>query len=564
MGRIPDSSSPRLAPLRGHGFGTAPVFLAGISTILGAILFLRFGYAIGHVGVAGAIGIVLIGHLITIPTGLAVAEIATNRRVQGGGEYFIISRSFGATVGGAIGISLYLSQAISVAFYLIAFAEAFRPLFGWVTENAGFVPDARMISIPAALILCGSILVRGANLGVTALWGVVLLLGAALVTFFLGHPTGNAPEELPIFAHVADPDDFFKVFAIVFPAFTGMTAGVGLSGDLRNPRRAIPLGTLSATLTGMLVYLLVVAKMATSASPAELAGDQFIMSRIALWGPIIPLGLAAATLSSAIGSVLVAPRTLQALTSDRILPWPGLNRFLSQGRGEVNEPIHATALTAVLILTFVALGSVDFVAQIISMFFMITYGSLCAVSFLEHFAGNPSYRPTFRTQWYLSLLGALACLVMMFQMQPVYAAAAIVVMALIYSGLRRSRREERDLSAVLRGVLHQLTRHLQVLSQKRRVPRDAANWRPSLVAISPHSLDRLAAFEMLRWISHYYGFGTYIHYIQGPLNLENSRDAREVLARLIDQTEASHAGIYVDTIIAPSFRTAVAQIVQIP
>ncbi len=194
MGRIPDSSPPQPAPLRGHGFGTAPVFLAAISTILGAILFLRFGYAVGNVGVAGAVAIVLIGHLITIPTGLAVAEIATNRRVQGGGEYFIISRSFGATVGGAIGISLYLSQAISVAFYLIAFAEAFRPLFGWVAENAGFMPDPRMISIPAAILLCGSILIRGASLGVSVLWGVVLLLATALVSFFLGHPTGNAPQ----------------------------------------------------------------------------------------------------------------------------------------------------------------------------------------------------------------------------------------------------------------------------------------------------------------------------------------------------------------------------------
>ena len=565
MGRIPGSAAPQAgATTHGHGFGTAPVFLAAISTILGAILFLRLGYAVGHVGVAGAVAIVMIGHLITIPTGLAVAEIATNRRVQGGGEYFIISRSFGATVGGAIGISLYLSQAISVAFYLIAFAEAFRPLFGWVTANAGFIPDPRMISIPAAILLCGSILIRGANLGVSMLWGVVTLLAAALVTFFLGHPTGNAPQELPIFAHVTNPDSFFVVFAIVFPAFTGMTAGVGLSGDLRNPRRSIPLGTLTATLTGMLVYLCVIAKMATSASPAELAGDQFVMSRIALWGPIIPIGLAAATISSAIGSILVAPRTLQALTADRILPWPSVNRFLSRGRGEVNEPIHATAITAILILAFVALGSVNFVAKIISMFFMITYGSLCAVSFLEHFAGNPSYRPTFRTKWYLSLIGAVACLVMMFQMQPIYAAAAIVMMALIYTGLKRSRAGERNLSAVLRGVLYQLTRHLQVLTQKRRVARDAANWRPSLVAISPHSLDRLAAFETLRWISHYYGFGTYIHYIRGPLNLENNRDAQEILSRLIDQTEASHAGIYVDTIIAPSFRTAVAQIVQIP
>ena len=112
----------------GHGWGTAPVFLASVSTILGAVMFLRFGYAVGHTGLVGAVLIILLGHMVTVPTALAIAEISTNRRVEGGGEYFIISRSFGITIGGAIGISLYISQAISVAFYMIAFAEAFQPL----------------------------------------------------------------------------------------------------------------------------------------------------------------------------------------------------------------------------------------------------------------------------------------------------------------------------------------------------------------------------------------------------------------------------------------------------
>jgi amino acid transporter len=113
---------------KGHGFSTAPVFLAAISTILGAILFLRFGYAVAHTEPFGSILIILIGHAITIPTALAIAVIATNLKVEGGGEYFIISRSFGPTVVGTIGISLYFSQAISVTFYLLTFAEAFTPL----------------------------------------------------------------------------------------------------------------------------------------------------------------------------------------------------------------------------------------------------------------------------------------------------------------------------------------------------------------------------------------------------------------------------------------------------
>ena len=111
----------------GHGFGTAPVFLASISTILGAILFLRFGYAVGHLGFLKSLAIVVLGHLVTIPTVLAVSEVATNRRVAGGGAYYIVSRSFGTSIGGTIGFALYLSQAISIAFYMVAFASAFEP-----------------------------------------------------------------------------------------------------------------------------------------------------------------------------------------------------------------------------------------------------------------------------------------------------------------------------------------------------------------------------------------------------------------------------------------------------
>ena len=548
---------------RGHGFGTAPVFLAAISTILGAILFLRFGFAVAHAGMFGAILIILIGHAITIPTALAIAEIATNLKVEGGGEYFMISRSFGALVGGTIGISLYLSQAISVAFYMIAFSEAFTPLFPWIQQQSGIIPQTWMISIPAAILLLVLIVSKGADLGVSALWIVVTTLGISLFMFFIGRPE-TSQTSVDFFAKVQKPDNFFIVFAIIFPAFTGMTAGVGLSGDLKNPRKSIPLGTLTATITGMIVYILIVLKMGYSLSPEELGADQFGMSKIALWGPIIPIGLGAATLSSAIGSILIAPRTMQALAKDHIFPISQVNQFLSRGKGEANEPVNATLITAIIVLAFVSLGSVDVVAQVISMFFMITYGSLCLVSFLEHFAGNTSYRPTFRSKWYLSLIGAIACFIMMFQMAPLYAFLALVAIVVIYASLRRGREHEYDLSDMLKGVLFQLTRNLQVLIQRKSADVTSTNWRPSFIAISSSSLTRLAPFDLLRWISHYYGFGSFIHYIKGPLNDETRIESKQILDQLIKLGAESQAGIYVDTIVSPSFKTAVAQIIQIP
>ncbi len=548
----------------GHGFGTAPVYLAAISTILGAVMFLRFGYAVGHTGLMGAIMIVLIGHMITIPTGLAIAEIATNLRVKGGGEYYIISRSFGSTLGGTIGISLYLSQAISVAFYLIAFAEAFRPLFPWIASLTGFTPDARMISLPVAIFLAVLITKKGASLGVGALWGIVMILGLSLALFFAGKSLLPQGYNVALIEKVPGSHSFFRVFAIVFPAFTGMTAGVGLSGDLKDPRKSIPLGTLSATLTGLVVYILIVIKLSKSALPADMAGDQYIMSKISLWGPSIFIGLGAATLSSALGSILVAPRTLQALSNDSFFPSGHWNRFLSKGVGASNEPVNATWVTAAIMIVFVALGDVDFVAQIISMFFMITYGALCAISFLEHFAGNPSYRPTFRTKWYASLLGAIACILMMFLMQPVYAILSISVIVAIYIWLNKTKKGERNLAMVFRGVLFQTTRTLQVSIQKRAAEPDMSNWRPSIIAITQFTEDRLASFNMLRWLSYHYGFGSYIHYIPGPLNLSTHNESKKILQHLISQSQISDAGFYVDTIVAPTFKTAVAQIVQIP
>ncbi|MFC1500006.1 amino acid permease [Candidatus Zixiibacteriota bacterium] len=551
---------------KGHGFGTAPVFLASISTILGAILFLRFGYAVGHVGLSGTFLIILLGHLVTIPTALAIAEIATNRRVEGGGEYFIVSRSFGTTIGASIGISLYLSQAVSVAFYMIAFAEAFRPLSESISALTGLPFDPRMISIPALLLLAVLVFFKGANIGVSLLWMVVGILAVSLGMFFLGSPIeGITPDKLDVFGHIDSPEPFIIVFAIVFPAFTGMTAGVGLSGDLADPKRSIPRGILIATLAGLLVYFAAVWKLASSASPEMLATDQLIMSRIALWGPIIPIGLAAACLSSAIGSILVAPRTLQALAVDQIAPSKMVNTFLAHGVGTGNDPRNATFITVLLALGTVAAGNIDLVARIISMFFMVTYGSLCLISFLEHFAARPSYRPAFRSRWYISLLGAVMAFMLMFQMDPVYALVALLFMFGINRWINAVRPQDRDdLSAIFHGVMTQLTRYIQIRLQNIMPWKQSEDWRPSIIMVNGRSFTHTSPIQLFSWLCHRFGFGTYLHYIQGFLSPETYRESRTVMAQLIRLREAKESAIYVDTMISPSMRSALAQSVQVP
>ena len=560
-----NGSEARAVSQSGHGFGTGPVFLASISTILGAILFLRFGYAVAHVGLWGAILVIFFGHLVTIPTALAVSEIATNRRVAGGGAYYIISRSFGTSIGGAIGIALYLSQAISVAFYLVAFAEAFEPLYEWASATYGITPDPRWVSIPSAVVLLGMVVAKGAALGVGALKIVSLILTSSILVFLLGEgPESILPDGINVTASIEDSDSFGMVFGVCFPAFTGMIAGLGLSGDLKNPKRSIPLGTIGATLAGMFIYALVAVKLAASATPEALAEDQFIMVQIALWGPAIYIGLGAAALSSAVGSILVAPRTLQALARDNVLPVPQLNRLLEKGWGPVREPLYATVLSSAIAVVFVAIGGIDFIAQILSMFFLVTYGALCSVSFLEYFAGNPSYRPTFRSRWYVSLLGAVMCGLIMVRMNALYAFVAIALMVAIYVGLRRTRQEERGLSAILQGTMFQLTRRLQITLQKNRLKASDGGWRPSIVAITRFGERRLGHFDLLRWICHRHGFGHFIQFVEGGYSFASEIEARTQVSNLIERAQVSNAGIFVDSLICPSFDQALAQTLQTP
>ncbi|RMG60670.1 MAG: amino acid permease, partial [Bacteroidetes bacterium] len=361
------------------------------------------------------------------------------------------------------------------------------------------------------------------------------------------------------------PQEFFYVFTIIFPAFTGIIAGLGLSGDLKDPGRSIPLGTLLATFVGMLVYVAVAFKMAMSLPPEILANkERLVMGDIAVWSPIIPIGLAAATISSALGSVLVAPRTLQALGADKVFPSEQGSNWLARIRKRDEEPVNGAIVTLGVAFVFVLIGGVDFVAEIISMFFMVTYGAICLISFLEHFSANPAYRPSFTSRWYFSLLGAVLCIWLMFKMNAQYAIASVLLMVGIYFWVSRYN-DQGGMVRIFKGVIFQVSRRLRVMLQKSASEDETEDyWVPSAVCISQHSFERLAAFDMLRFLSQRYGFGTYIHLITDYYSRTTVKDSRQVLTRLLQRTKISRSNVYVDTLISPSYTSAVAQVLQLP
>jgi solute carrier family 12 (sodium/potassium/chloride transporter), member 2 len=320
-------------------------------------------------------------------------------------------------------------------------------------------------------------------------------IAISLVSFFLGGPV----EETSIQLTGAPPRlsaGFWVVFAVFFPAVTGIMAGVNLSGDLRDPRRAIPIGTLAAVGTGYVIYMALPVFLSLRADAVTLIEEPMIMRRMALWGDAILLGVWGATLSSAMGSMLGAPRVLQALARDGVLP--GALRFLGRGRGVDDMPRNGTLLTLAVAIAAVLLGDLNVIAPVLSMFFLATYLVLNVAAATEGALGSPSYRPSFRVHWAFSLAGAVGCLAVMFLINALATVVAALAILGVYVWLQR-REMQRAWGDVRRGVWLQLVREglLRVGG-----PAEPKNWRPHPLVLSGAPTRRWSLIEFGADLTH--------------------------------------------------------------
>ena len=498
-------------------FGTfAGVFTPNVLTILGLILFLRTGWVVGQAGLIGAISIVVLSNAITLLTGLSLSAIATSMHVRTGGNYYLISRSLGLEIGGAIGIPLYLSQAISVAFYLIGFTEALQSL-------PYFQPiDARLITTALVLIF-GVIAYVGADFALRIQYIVLAALVAALISFFLGGWDWFVTPTLT--ANYTPNQSFWTVFAVFFPAVTGITVGASMSGDLKNPSKSIPQGTLASILVTSMIYLAAVVWLSLHGTPQELISNNLIMQDIARWPVLVLIGVWAATLSSALGSVIAAPRVLQALAFDDIMP-----RKLGATLGSPTEPRMAVLVTVAIAIGVVWLGDLNFVAPVISMFFLNTYGMTNLVAGIEKWVGNPSYRPRFNIHWGVSILGAIGCYGVMFLISPIATVVAIVISYGIWFFLER-RSLSRTWGDVRNGIWFTLTRYALLNLEQRSY--QAKNWRPNILVFTgqPHNREQLV--EVAHWLSSGQGIVTFTQLLIGDVSQLAGRGMREAARKHI-------------------------------
>jgi amino acid transporter len=451
-------------------------------------------------GLAGTLAIVVLANLITLVTTLSFSAIATNVRVGVGGAYYMISRSLGLEVGGAIGVPLFLSQVCSVTLYGFGLAESFRILWPGLPVQ----PAAVLITIGV-----GALAFRGAKLALRAQVPLLILIVLSLAVLAIGAATGP-----PVAARgdsvSPPPPGFWTVFAVFFPAVTGIMAGLGLSGDLRDPIRSVPRGSLAAVITGFLVYLTVPLLLLAGAVPAALVDDPLVWTRIAFLGAVFVLpGLWGAIFSSAVGSILGAPRTLQALAKDGLAP-----RWFARVSKEKGEPVPGLVVSVILAVAAALLGNLNAVAPVVTMFFLTVYGMVNVVASLETLSGDPSWRPQIRIPWLLSMAGGLACLAVMFLISAPAAIAAVVIEIGLWILLTRRERRARWGDA-RRGVYESLIRWSLIrLANRPMTPR---NWRPHILVFTESVERRPDLIRFGTWFSQGRGVVTVCELVVGDL-----------------------------------------------
>ncbi|MBX2860556.1 MAG: amino acid permease [Vampirovibrio sp.] len=486
------------------------VFTPTILTILGVILFMRSNFVIGEAGIFSAIIILCLAKSITFLTSLSISAIATNMQVRGGGSYFLISRVLGPEFGGAIGMSLFAATALSVPFYIIGFIEALTLT----------LPQAGPWSLPISLFVAVSIAVVafiGAQWAIKVQYVIMAILFAAISVFMIGNILNFSPDT---FAQnwkagytLLDPKNldglkytFWLVFAIYFPAVTGIDAGLNMSGDLKEPTKSLPKGTLLAILSGFLVYVVHILLAGGAYARADLINRPFellVENAVFGMGFMVVAGVFAATLSSALGSILGAPRVLQALARDPIL---GILKPFAKGSEQGDEPQRAlmfTAVITVIVLCWAYMGAggdaLNAIAAIITMFFLYTYGMINLAAFIEAFGRNPSFRPRFKLfHWVTALLGGLGCVFAAFLINPIAAVIAAVFIFGLISYLT-NRQTEASFGDARRGFVYASARTR--LLQLAEMEEDAKNWRPTLMVFSgnPNTRESLVSFAV--WLS---------------------------------------------------------------
>jgi len=494
-------------------FGTFKgVFVPSTEAILGTVLFLLMPVLIADVGLWAMLGVIILAHTVTFATSFSIADCATNLNDIGpGGMYALSRRSLGKALGGSIGVQLYFAQAASIGFYSIGFAEPLRAIVApmldsfdvFAATDPGSILMQKQIIATAFFFVFFVIVMVGADFTLKIQTLILFVLGASIITVIISPFFNVTYEGVAVFSENFNLTGnrgltmglFFMTFAQFFPAVCGIDAGIGMSGDLKDPRKSLVKGTFSAIGVTFVLYLVaavVFSMMDKNVLIESYAGDVpvgVLLTDIInyadkfpsnILGLILVIGVLFATGSSALSVFMTSPRTLQSLAINDVLP-NRLKFFGNDFRKGGNEPRFATILSGILGLAVIWSGSISTASMIVGILFIVVYGWINGSAFLERISGNPGFRPTSKNHWSVSLYGFLICVVAIMLFDPLVGLGIIFSQYIIFKMILKYKAQNR-IEGVWWGIIFTLsTKWLKVL---KKLVQGSKNWRPVVAAVS--------------------------------------------------------------------------------
>lgn len=559
------------------------VFVPCVLSIFSVILFLRLGFILGQAGLVGTLIMLTVAYFVVALTILSISAISTNGIIKGGGAYYMISRSLGPEFGGSIGTIFFFANVCASALYIAGFVESLIDNFGPSSSFDALPSGTWMVFAysSAVLFLCLLVCLVGADAFAKASFIIFLVVMTSVITVFasffvVGERDVDPPSSNTRTNHTLkytglsqhtlneniDSDftvdyttnakqTFQTIFGVLFNGCTGIMAGANMSGDLAKPSKSIPLGTLGSSAFTYVAYVALFILSAASSSRDLLINDYNYLQDTNIKGPLVTMGVFAATLSAALSTLIGASRILEALSRDQLFgSW--MRIFLAK-EGNSN-PIAAVFMSWFLVQLVLFVGSINVIAPIVSMLFLLSYCIVNLACFVQRVQASPNFRPTFRYfTWHTALLGAVSCVAVMFFVEPMYAAASFLLMMLlfIYINFRSIPADWGEVSQAL--IYHQVRKYLLRLKDSTI---SVKYWRPQLLMLVTNPRKQ---YHEIAFANEIKKGGLFVlgHILARPFSQTAIRESRNTKQAWLHLASLEKWKAFVDVVVANSIRDGV-------
>uniref|UniRef100_A0A672JQU6 Solute carrier family 12 member 9 n=1 Tax=Salarias fasciatus TaxID=181472 RepID=A0A672JQU6_SALFA len=590
----PDSASPAPPRKLNTFFG---VMVPTVLSMFSIVLFLRTGFVVGHAGLVQGLLMVIVAYTIISLTILSICAISTNGAIQGGGAYYMISRSLGPEFGGSIGLMFFLAKVCACGEYVLGLVEAILDVFGSdpessVSEGVHVLPQGYWYTVlysSVILLLCLLVCLVGSHIYSRTAFAILLVVTVSLLSvvistvavkpldFVITHQ-GPGNQTLRYNASYTGFNattlrnnlagysldystnsvmSFATVFAVMFTSCTGIMAGANMSGELQTPSISIPKGTIVAVFYTFTVYVLLFILVSATCERTLLIQDYGFFQRINIWPPFVTIGICCASLSAAMCAMIGASRILHALAVDHLFGLPLAPAAVTSKSG---NPWVSVLYTWGLAQCVVFAGQLNSVASLVTVFYLLAYAAVDLACLALEWASAPNFRPTFQLfSWHTCLLGILSCLVMMFVINPVYSSGSIVLLLLLLLFLhyRSPTSSWGYISQAL--IFHQVRKYLLMLD----VRKDHVKfWRPQvlLMVANPRS-----SCQLILFVNQLKKGGLYVlgHVQLGDLDSLPSDPVQQQYNFWLSLVDKLGVKAFVDLTLSPSVRQGTQHLLRI-